>query len=187
MLARMPITDEAALLALYGRIPSASVVKEIDHLTPRYAAFVRAAPMVMLATAGPGGLDVTPRGDPAGVVDVVDPRRLILPDRRGNNRLDSLRNIIADPRVGLLFIVPGAGETLRVNGRATIHAEPERLARYAVDGHLPATLLEIAVDTVFFHCARAFHRSRLWEPSTWPARAAVPSAGDMLAEASAGA
>ena len=176
----MWIDDEAALEALYGRPGEASLVKEVPRLTPQYRAIIEASPFCVLATAGAEGLDATPRGDPAGFVAVVDERTLVMPDRRGNNRIDSLRNIVRDPRVALLFLVPGVGETLRVNGRARISADPELLARHAVDGKAPTSALVISVDTVYFQCARALHRSRLWDPGLHRARGELPSAGDML-------
>ncbi len=114
------ITDEAALEALYGTPSEGAVRKEVDYVHPHYAAFIAAAPFVAVATVGPGGMDVTPRGDPAGFVVVEDPRTLLIPDRRGNNRIDSMRNLVHDPRISLLFLIPGIGETLRVNGRAAI-------------------------------------------------------------------
>jgi uncharacterized protein len=133
----------------------------------------------MLATAGPDGLDASPRGDPAGLVTVQDERTLLLPERRGNNRIDSLRNIVADPRVALLFLIHGVGETMRVNGRATISVDPQLLQRLAMDGKPPRCVLVITVEAVFFQCARAMQRSRLWEGLARDP--AVPTAGAMLA------
>ena len=118
------VTDPDALQALYGEPGEASLKKEVDHVHPHYRAFIEASPFAMLATAGPDGLDASPRGDPAGFVVVEDEKTLLLPDRRGNNRIDSLRNILADPRVALLFLVPGVGETLRVNGLGRISTDP---------------------------------------------------------------
>ena len=134
----------------------------------------------MLATAGAQGLDASPRGDPAGFVEVRDEHTLLLPERRGNNRVDSLRNIVADPRVALLFLVPGVGETLRVNGRATISVEPALLERFAMNGQLPKCVLVIAVETVLFQCARAIVRSNLWRPVPPDAPRPVPTPGEML-------
>ena len=176
----MWIEDEAALAALYGRPGEASIVKEVPLLTPQYRAIIEASPFCVLATTGPDGLDATPRGDPAGFVTVVDDRTLVMPDRRGNNRIDSLKNIVRDPRVALLFLVPGVGETLRVNGRARISADPALLAGYAMDGKVPLSALVIAIDTAYFQCARALHRSRLWDPTLHRVRTELPSAGDML-------
>ncbi len=144
-----------------------------------YRRWIEASPFAVLATSGPHGLDASPRGDPAGFVVVEDDKTLLFPERRGNNRIDSLRNILADPRVALLFLIPGVGETLRVNGRATISVDPVLLDRLAMDGKRPQCVLRISVEQVFFQCARAMQRSRLW--STGAERpAGVPTAGEML-------
>jgi PPOX class probable FMN-dependent enzyme len=180
------ITDLGALERLYGTPAAASVRKEIDYLHPHYRAFIEAAPFVALATSGPGGLDVSPRGDPAGFVHVENDKTLLLPDRRGNNRIDSLRNILADPRVALLFLIPGIGETLRVNGRAAILADPALLARFAIDGKEPRSVLRVDVEQVFFQCSRATLRSRLWDPATRLDRTALPSLGTILQDLSGG-
>ena len=179
------VTSVEALEALYGPVLPSARTKVTDHLTPAYRAFVEASPFLVLATQGPGGLDVTPRGDPSGFVAVEDPRTLLLPDRRGNNRLDSMHNILADPRVGLLFMIPGIGETLRVAGRAEIRADAVLRERFAVEGKLPATVLRIAVERVYYHCQKSIARSRLWDPAARRSRDAVPGVGAMLADASA--
>lgn len=179
------IRDEAALLALYGAPAVNSIRKEAPALTPAYRTVIEAAPFAALATSGPGGLDVSPRGDPAGFVHIEDERTLMLPDRRGNNRIDSLRNVLADPRVALLFMVPPANETLRVNGRAVISIDPALCARFAIDGKPARSVLVITIETVFLQCSRALLRSRLWQPATWPERSALPTAGHMLQQASA--
>lgn len=175
------ITHLADLEALYGGAVEASLVKETDRVVPVYRAFIEAAPFAILATSGPEGLDCSPRGDGPGFVRVADDKTLLLPDRRGNNRIDSLRNILHDPRVALLFLIPGIGETLRVNGRAAISTEPPLLASFAVAEKPPKTVLVIAVETVFFQCSRAVLRSQLWNPDTQVARESLPSAGEMLA------
>jgi len=180
------ITDPDALQALYGEPSAASITKEVDHVHPHYRAFIEAAPFVVLATAGPDGLDASPRGDPAGFVTVADDKTLLIPDRRGNNRIDSLRNILADPRVALLFLVPGVGETLRVNGHACISTDPVLLARFAMQDKPPRSVLVIDVETVFFQCSRALVRSALWDPARQIERASLPSTGRMLADLSAG-
>ncbi len=177
------IADEAALLTLYGAISRAAAAKVTDHLTPAYAAFVAASPFVVLASVGPDGVDVTPRGDPAGFVAVDDPHTLLMPDRRGNNRLDALRNILRDPRVSLLFLIPGVGETLRVVGRAEIRDDDDLRARFVHDGKEPATVLRVRIERVYFQCQKAVVRARLWDPE---AHGAAPSAGAMLADAMAG-
>jgi hypothetical protein len=176
------VTDLAALGILYGTVNEASRVKETRTLTPAYRAFVEASPFLVIASAGPEGLDCSPRGDAGAVAAVVDARTLALPDRRGNNRLDTLRNIVADPRVALLFFAPGATETLRVNGMASISTDSELRARFVVEGKEPATVLLVAIEAVYFQCARALKRARLWEPGAQPGRA--PSAGAMLRDAS---
>jgi PPOX class probable FMN-dependent enzyme len=180
------ITDLQSLESLYGTPGAASIQKEVDFIHPHYAALIQAAPFVTLATSGPDGLDVSPRGDPAGFVQVESDKTLLLPDRRGNNRIDTLRNIIADPRVALLFLIPGVGETLRVNGRADILVDPALLARFAIDGKEPRTVLRIHVDKVFFQCSRAILRSRLWEADAQRERASLPSAGTILKDLSGG-
>ncbi len=174
------VDDLATLAALYGEPGETSLRKEVDHLHPHYRAIIEAAPFAVLATAGPEGLDASPRGDSPGFCVVHDDHTLLLPDRRGNNRTDSLRNVIGDPRVALLFLVPGMGETLRVNGRAHISVAPDLLARFAVDGKLPRSVLVIAVEAVYFQCSRAIVRSALWDVSRHVARATLPSAGAIL-------
>jgi len=180
------ITDADALQALYGAPGEASLKKEVDHVHPHYRAFIEAAPFAVLATSGPGGLDASPRGDPAGFVVVEDEKTLLLPDRRGNNRVDSLQNVLADPRVALLFLIPGVGETLRVNGTARISVDPVLLARFEMDGKLPRSVLIVDVQTVYFQCSRALLRSRLWDASTQVPRSALPSVGRVLSDLTAG-
>jgi len=180
------ITDADALQALYGAPGEASLKKEVDHVHPHYRAFIEAAPFAVLATSGPGGLDASPRGDPAGFVVVEDEKTLLLPDRRGNNRVDSLQNVLADPRVALLFLIPGVGETLRVNGTARISVDPALLARFEMDGKLPRSVLIVDVQTVYFQCSRALLRSRLWDAATQVPRSALPSVGRVLSDLTAG-
>ena len=180
------VTDANALQALYGSPGEASLKKEVDHVHPHYRAFIEASPFAMLATCGSDGLDASPRGDPAGFVVVEDEKTLLLPDRRGNNRVDSLLNVLADPRVALLFLVPGVGETLRVNGTARISVDPALLARFAVDEKLPRSVLIVDVQTVYFQCSRALLRSRLWDPATHVPRSALPSVGRILSDLTAG-
>ena len=175
------ITDLATLQALYGEPGEASVRKEVNWMHPSYRAIIEAAPFAVLATAGPDGLDASPRGDAPGFVTVQDDHTLLLPDRRGNNRIDSLRNVLLDPRVALLFLVPGVGETLRVNGRAQVSIAPDLLARFAVDGKLPRSVLVVTVETVYFQCSRAVVRAGLWDADKLPAQRPVPTAGQILA------
>ncbi len=139
-----------------------------------------------MATSGPDGLDTSPRGDPKGFVRVVDDKTVILPDRRGNNRIDSLRNLVTDPRIALIFLIPGVSETVRVMGRATISTDPELCASFAMQGKAPRCVLVIAVEQVFFQCAKALVRSKLWDPSLHVERASLPTAGKILAEISGG-
>ena len=175
------IADVATLERLYGAPSEASIVKEVDHVHPVYRKLIEASPFAILATSGPGGLDASPRGDGPGFVVVEGEKTLLLPDRRGNNRTDSLRNIIGDPRVALLFLIPGIGETLRVNGRATISIESTLLRRFAVAGKEPRSVLVIAVETVYFQCSRAIVRADLWNPAKHANRSALPSTGAILA------
>jgi len=156
------ITTTEQLAALFGPVGEASLRKEVPYLHPHYRALIQASPFVVLATSGPGGMDASPRGDAAGFVVVEDDTTLLLPERRGNNRIDSLHNIIADPRVALLFLIPGVGETLRVNGTAAISTDPALLQRFVVQGQPPKCVLVVSVQTVFFQCARAIQRSALW-------------------------
>ncbi|AZO62948.1 MAG: pyridoxamine 5'-phosphate oxidase family protein [Mesorhizobium sp.] len=174
------ITSVEQLEALYGLPGEASVVKELDHVIPEYAAFIEASPFVALATCGPEGLDCSPRGDLAGFVRLLDEKTLMMPDRRGNNRADSLKNIIRDPRVGLLFLVPGSGTTLRVNGRAHITADAELCASFMVDGKPARSITVIAVDAVYFQCARAIVRSELWNPAKHADPKSLPTPGQIL-------
>jgi len=180
------ITDLKALEALYGAPAGASVEKEIDYLHPHYQRLIAASPFFVLATGGPAGMDASPRGDAPGFVVVEDEKTLLVPDRRGNNRIDSLRNIVADPRVALLFLIPGVGETLRVNGRAEISVDPALLERFSVDGKLPRSVLVVRVDTVFFQCARAIFRSGLWDPARHVERERLPSLGTIVADITEG-
>lgn len=175
------IATVAELEALYGRPVEAATVKEVARITPHYRAYIEASPFATLATSGPEGLDCSPRGDRPGFVRVHDEKTLMLPDRRGNNRIDSLRNIVRDPRVALLFLVPGVGNTLRVNGRAHINVEPALLSSFAVDGKAPRSVTAITVDSVYFQCARALVRSELWNPEHHRDPKELPSAGEMLA------
>ncbi|WP_019173164.1 pyridoxamine 5'-phosphate oxidase family protein [Pseudaminobacter salicylatoxidans] len=169
------------LEALYGTPGETSLVKELDHLIPEYAAFIEASPFVTLATCGPEGLDCSPRGDLAGFVRIHDERTLMMPDRRGNNRADSLKNIIRDGRVGLLFLVPGSGTTLRVNGRAHITTDADLCASFAVEGKPARSVTVVAVEAVYFQCARAIHRSDLWNPDKHADPKSLPTPGQILA------
>jgi PPOX class probable FMN-dependent enzyme len=180
------IRDEAALEAIYGESSAGAIAKEIDTIHPHYRAMIEASPFLVLATSGPEGLDCSPRGDPPGFVHVLDEKTLVIPDRRGNNRIDSLRNIVRDGRVALLFLIPGIGETLRVNGRATISVAPELIGRFPFRGTLPRSVIVVRADSVYFQCPKALVRSELWNPEKHISRKALPSTGTILADITAG-
>ncbi len=180
------VDDLERIYGEFGAVGEASTAKVTDHVTPHYRRFIAAAPFVSLATVGPDGLDCSPRGDRPGFVRVADPTTLLLPDRRGNNRIDSLRNVVRDPRVGLMFLIPGIGNALRVNGRATIDDDPELCASFAVDGKAPRTVMVIRVGEVYFQCARALIRSGLWRVEAQVDPRSLPSPGEILAELSEG-
>ena len=174
------LTTIEELETIYGEANERSLRKEIPYVNEDYRTFIELAPFVVLATAGRDGLDCSPRGDAPGFVRIVDEKTLAIPDRVGNNRIDSLRNIIVEPRLALLFVVPGVGETLRVNGRGRISNEAALLASFAVDGKLPRTVLLVDVDAVYFHCSKALARSRLWDPARHVERSRLPSTGSIL-------
>jgi PPOX class probable FMN-dependent enzyme len=180
------IRDEAALQALYGEASGGAISKEIDYIHPHYRAMIEASPFVVVASSGPGGLDATPRGDPAGFVHVLDDKTLLIPDRRGNNRVDTLRNILHDDRVALLFLIPGVGETLRVNGRASISVAPALIERFPFRGTLPRSVLVVRAERVYFQCPKALVRSELWNPEKHISRRSLPSTGTILADITAG-
>lgn len=178
------VQNEKELASLFGPAGGASIQKEMDALHPVYQRWIESSPFAVLATSGPGGLDTSPRGDPAPLVRVRDSKTILIPERRGNNRIDGLRNLITDPRISLLFFIPGVNETVRVNGVARISVDPALLESFIVAGSLPKCVLEISVETVFFQCARAILRSELWA-ERGSARQ-VPTAGQMLAELTKG-
>lgn len=181
------VTSLEELDRLYGEPVQAAVVKEIDHISDHYRTFIEKSPFVVVATAGPEGLDCSPRGDPAGFCRIADAKTVLIPDRRGNNRIDSLRNIVRDPRVALLFMIPGIGNTLRINGRAEIRTDADLLQSFAMGNKLPRSVLKVTADRVYFQCPKAFVRSRLWDPKAQIARTELPSTGEILACLSAGA
>ena len=180
------ITSIEQLEALYGQPFGPSVAKEIDHLAPSYRKLIEAAPFVAVATGGPDGLDCSPKGDAPGFVRVLDDKTLALPDRPGNNRIDGFRNLLKDPRIALLFLIPGVGETFRVNGRASISVDPDLMQSFAVNGKLPRSVLLVHVETAFFHCSKAIVRSKLWDETTKIDRKSLPSTGTIIAELSGG-
>ena len=177
----------AALRALYGAPSELSLKKQLTRLDPHCRRFIALSPFLVLATVGKDGLpDASPRGDAPGFVAVLDDETLLVPDRRGNNRLDSLQNIAEQSGVGLIFFVPGINETLRVNGHARITTDAALLARFAVDGKVPRTGLLVAVKEVYYHCAKALIRAKLWDSSRHIARKEFPSLGRILADQIAG-
>lgn len=163
-----------------GPLSPATLFKEIDHVDENYGALIAASPFFVLATVGPDGLDCSPRGDAPGFVTVRDAKTLLVPDRRGNNRLDSYRNILSDNRVGMLFLIPGYGETLRVNGRAELWCDPDSCAPFEIAGKRPASVMIVHVETVFFQCSRAVVRSELWNPERHADKRNLPSPGTIL-------
>jgi uncharacterized protein len=175
------VTSVEQLEAIYGQPSGAAVWKEVDHITPEYRAFVEAAPFFALSTCGPEGVDCSPRGDAPGFVRVADEKTLMIPDRRGNNRIDSLRNIVRDPRVSLLFLIPGIGETFRVIGRATISTDPALCESFVFADKTPRSVIIVAVDSVYFQCSKAIVRSKLWDPASIVDRKSLPSNGTILA------
>jgi len=176
------VTDEATLQELVGGAPKdRSLRKQLDHLDESARRFLAASPFYVLATSGADGTcDATPRGDEPGFALALDGRTLALPERPGNRRLDSLRNVLGNPQVGLLFVVPGIAHTLRVNGTARLVADAEFFDRMTVFGKRPVLALVVTVTECYFHCSKAFIRSRLWESDAWPDRASVPSLGGAL-------
>ena len=180
------ITSLDALHELYDAPVPTSTTKEIDHLSEHYRRFVELAPFVVLATAGPEGLDCSPRGDTNGFVRIVDKSTVMIPDRRGNNRLDSLRNIVRDPRVALLFLLPGIGETLRINGRAALSTNTELRESFAVRGKLPVCVIVITIERVYTQCPKALVRADLWNPDQHIPKSAVPSTGERMAALTGG-
>ena len=180
------VTTMEQLEALYGKPHGPPVVKEIDHISPGYRKLIEAAPFVAIATGGPEGLDCSPKGDAPGFVRILDEKTLAIPDRPGNNRIDGFRNILRDPRIALLFLIPGVGETLRVNGRAAISIDPQLMQSFAVNGKLPRSVLIVHIESMFFHCSKAIVRSKLWDEASKIDRKSLPSTGAIIAELSQG-
>ena len=169
------------LEAVYGEVSAPARVKELDYIHPHYRAYIEAAPFAVLATVGPEGTDCTPRGDPAGeFARVADEKTVLLPDRRGNNRVDSLRNIVRDPRVSLLFLIPGIDVTMQINGRSVISTDPDLIATFDMNGKLPRSVLVVTVGRIYFQCPKALVRSRLWSADAQVPRADLPSTGTMI-------
>jgi PPOX class probable FMN-dependent enzyme len=172
------------LEAIYGQPGEAATIKVAYRITPSYRALIENSPFAVLATCGEEGLDCSPRGDLPGFVRVDDERTLIIPDRRGNNRIDSLRNLIRDPRAALLFLIPGSGTTLRVNGRALVSADPDVLESFRVENKTPRSVIVMTVEEIYFQCARAIIRSHLWDPDRRVDPKSLPTPGQILADMS---
>jgi PPOX class probable FMN-dependent enzyme len=175
------MTTTAELEGMYAKPMETSLLKELDHIGPHYRALIESSPFVALATSGPEGLDCSPRGDTPGFVRIADEKTLMIPDRRGNNRIDSLRNIVRDPRVALLFLIPGVSETMRVNGRAVLSTDPELLESFKVDGKAPRCVIVVTVERAYFQCAKAIVRSKLWDPAMHVPRGKLATTGAMVA------
>jgi PPOX class probable FMN-dependent enzyme len=175
------VTTEAQLVEIFGVPSGNALTKEIDHINAPYRALIEAAPFFALATCGQEGMDCSPRGDAPGFVRVHDEHTLLIPDRRGNNRIDSLKNLVRDPRVALLFLIPGCGETIRVIGRAAISADPELRQSFAFAGKLPRIVLVVTVERVYYQCPKAIVRSKMWDTSTWIDCKTLPTSGKILA------
>jgi len=181
------VTTIEELEALYTPAPAAaSTVKVAHRMTPHYRRLVEASPFAALATVGPEGIDCSPRGDQPGFVRIHDDQTLMMPDRRGNNRIDSLRNIVRDPRVAFLFLLPGSGTTFRANGRAHISIDPDLLESFAVEGKAPRSVIVLEIDELYFQCARAVVRSQLWNPERHIDPKSLPTPGEILASMTAG-
>ena len=180
------ITTMDQLESLYGEKLPTSMIKEIDHISEGYRKLIEAAPFIAVATSGPEGLDCSPKGDAAGFVRILDDRTLAIPDRPGNNRIDGFRNIVRDPSIALLFLIPGIGETLRVNGRAAISVDPDLMQSFSVGGKLPRCVLIVHIESIYFHCSKAIVRSKLWEEGTKIDRKSLPSTGTIISELSQG-
>lgn len=173
------ITTIAQLEARYGKPLDRALWKEIDHINEHYRQFIEHCPFLILATTGEKGIDCSPRGDPPGFIRVVDGKHIQIPDRRGNNRLDSLHNIIANPAIGIIFIIPNVGETIRLSGTAEILTDAELCQSFAMNGIPANSVISVSVSKVYYQCQKAMARSRLWDPSTYIERKQLPSAGDM--------
>lgn len=182
------VQDETALRALYPATHALAALKSLGILDPHAREFIRRSPFLTIGTQNSEGrADVSPRGDPAGFVQVLDDRTLAIPDRPGNNRLDTLSNILANPNVGILFMVPGFDDTLRVNGTARLSTDPELLRAMAVNDRTPTLAIVVSVSEVFLHCAKAFRRSRLWDPEARQDRKEMPSLLKMILDQTTGA
>jgi uncharacterized protein len=178
------ITTIEQLEAIYGFPGETSLVKVAPRITDSYRRLIEASPFAALATSGPEGLDCSPRGDLPGFIRFHDETTLLIPDRRGNNRIDTLRNIVRDPRIALMLLIPGSGTTLRINGRAVLSTDLELLASFRNESKAPRSVIVMTVEEVYFQCARAVVRADLWNPDKWIDTATLPTPGDILAEMS---
>jgi len=175
------VTSRGELRALYRQPGDNAVRKEMRALDHHAKGFLKRSPFVLIGSSdGNGNADVTPKGDRPGFVAVLDDTTIAIPDRPGNNRLDTLENIVANPAVGLIFLIPGMDETLRINGEARITVDQGLRETLAAEGKLPATVIVVAIKAVYMHCAKAFMRSQLWRPESWPERASLPTLGQIL-------
>jgi PPOX class probable FMN-dependent enzyme len=181
------VTSIEQLESLYAATNPNALMKETGFITPEYRRLIEAAPFAALATIGPEGMDCSPRGDLPSSVHVVDDRTLHIPDRRGNNRLDSLRNIVLDGRVALLLLIPGLTECMRVNGRAVLRFDEPTRARYPMREQLPTTVIEITTEAVYFQCARAVKRADLWNPDRRQSSESLPTPGQIMSAVTDGA
>lgn len=176
------VTAVDELSTLYARPSERVLKKEIDHVDAVGRAFIAASPFLILATGSSRGLDCSPKGDKPGFVQIEDDgRTLLIPDRRSNNQIDSLKNLVEDPRIGLIFLIPGANETYRVNGRARVSVDPALKRRFTVDGKEPTTVIVVAVEQAFQHCPKALVRSNLWRAGSVGRPERVPTLGDFAA------
>jgi uncharacterized protein len=184
----LTVTTADELATHYARPLERVLKKELDHVDALGRAFIAASPFLVLATGGEAGLDCSPKGDQPGFVQVAeDGHTLLIPDRRGNNRIDTLRNLVADPRIALLFLIPGCSETLRVRGRAAISVDEALCESFVFAGKTPRSVIVVAVERVFFQCAKAIVRARLWEGAAQVDRRSLPTTGTILAALSNGA
>lgn len=180
------VRDPAELAALYGSPGEASLLKVADRLTPTYRQLISASPFFVIASAGPEGLDASPRGERGGAFRILDDRTLAIPDRRGNNRIDTLANLVRDPRIAMLFPIPGSVTTVRLNGRAIVTLDAGLLDSFEREGKRPRSVVVVDIDEVYTQCGRAIVRSELWNPLHHVETGGLPTAGDVLAELSAG-
>ena len=177
------ITSTEELERVYSDAPyGPAVFKETDRISAQYRKLIEAAPFCVIATSGPEGLDCSPRGDPPGFVRVLDEHTVLIPDRRGNNRIDTLRNLVRDPRISLLFLIPGVGETMRINGRAKISTDTKLTESFAMNGKTPKCVLVVTVERAYFQCTKAIIRARLWDETSKVDRKTLPTPGAILAE-----